>query len=98
MLLTQDAPAKALLQESGHASLVVIGSRPGALSGLLLDSVSRAVLEAATCPVLVVQRGEAADTIDTAEDAGAVDVREDAEDGEAGAVAAGGRGPARVGS
>jgi nucleotide-binding universal stress UspA family protein len=57
VLLTQDAPASALLQESGHASLVVIGSRPGALSGLVLDSVSRAVLEAAGCPVLVVQRG-----------------------------------------
>jgi hypothetical protein len=37
---------------------MVIGSRPGALSGLVLESVSRAVLDAATCPVLVVPRGE----------------------------------------
>jgi nucleotide-binding universal stress UspA family protein len=60
VLLTQDAPAVALLREAEHASLVVIGSRPGALSGLVLDSVSRAVLDAARCPVLVVQRGEPA--------------------------------------
>jgi nucleotide-binding universal stress UspA family protein len=60
VLLTQDAPAVALLREAEHALLVVIGSRPGALSGLVLDSVSRAVLDAARCPVLVVQRGEPA--------------------------------------
>jgi nucleotide-binding universal stress UspA family protein len=60
VLLTQDAPAVALLREAEHASLVVIGSRPGALSGLVLDTVSRAVLDAARCPVLVVQRGEPA--------------------------------------
>jgi nucleotide-binding universal stress UspA family protein len=58
LMLTQDAAASAVLQQSAGASLVVIGSRPGALSGLLLDSVSRPVLEIATCPVLVVQRGE----------------------------------------
>jgi nucleotide-binding universal stress UspA family protein len=58
LMLTQDAPATALLRQARGASLVVIGSRPGALSGLLLDSVSRALLESSSCPVLVVQRGE----------------------------------------
>jgi nucleotide-binding universal stress UspA family protein len=58
LLLTQEAPATALLRQARDASLVVIGSRPGALSGLLLDSVSRALLESSPSPVLVVQRGE----------------------------------------
>jgi nucleotide-binding universal stress UspA family protein len=57
LMLTQDTPATALLQQARTATLVVIGSRPGALSGLLLDSVSRALLESSPCPVLVVQRG-----------------------------------------
>jgi nucleotide-binding universal stress UspA family protein len=58
VLLTQDSPATALVRQSERAALVVIGSRPGALAGLILDSVSRAVLDSARCPVLVVQRGE----------------------------------------
>ena len=58
VLLTQDSPAVALLRQAQHASLLVIGSRPGALSGLVLDSVSRTVLDTTSCPVLVVQRGE----------------------------------------
>jgi nucleotide-binding universal stress UspA family protein len=73
VLLTQDSPAVALLRQAEHASLVVIGSRPGALSGLVLESVSRAVLEAGRCPVLVVQRGEPVDT-GAEVGAGAVDV------------------------
>jgi nucleotide-binding universal stress UspA family protein len=60
LMLTQEAPATALLRQAHGAQLIVIGSRPGALSGLVLDSVSRPVLEAPPCPVLVVQRGEAA--------------------------------------
>jgi nucleotide-binding universal stress UspA family protein len=60
LMLTQDSPATALLAQARDAALIVIGSRPGALSGLLLDSVSRAILESAACPVLVVQRGEPA--------------------------------------
>jgi len=77
VLLTQDSPAVALLREAEHASLVVVGSRPGALSGLVLESVSRAVLESARCPVLVVQRGEpvaeAADPADVADVADVTD-------------------------
>jgi nucleotide-binding universal stress UspA family protein len=57
LMLTQDAPATALLRQARGAALVVIGSRPGALSGLVLDSVSRALLESSPSPVLVVQRG-----------------------------------------
>lgn len=68
LMLTQEHPAAALLQQARDAQLVVIGSRPGALSGLVLDSVSRAVLEAPPCPVLVVQRGEPADRVEVTRD------------------------------
>jgi nucleotide-binding universal stress UspA family protein len=68
LMLTQEPPATALLRQARGAQLVVIGSRPGALSGLVLDSVSRAVLEAPPCPVLVVQRGEPVRPGDVTED------------------------------
>jgi hypothetical protein len=45
----------------GTVGLVVVGTRgAAALAGLAFDSVSRAVLRDATCPVLVAPRPEAA--------------------------------------
>jgi nucleotide-binding universal stress UspA family protein len=55
-VVTESDPAPALVGLASTASLLVIGGRPGALSGLVRGSVSRAVLEAASCPVLAVPR------------------------------------------
>jgi nucleotide-binding universal stress UspA family protein len=50
------APSQCLVDASASASLVVVGSRGlGYFSGLLLGSVSQAVLHRATCPVMVVR-------------------------------------------
>jgi nucleotide-binding universal stress UspA family protein len=50
------APGRCLADASAGASLVVVGSRGlGYFSGLLLGSVSQAVLHRATCPVMVVR-------------------------------------------
>jgi len=55
-LITRDRPAHALLEQSRHAQLVVVGSRGrGTASRLLLGSVSNAVLHKAHCSVAVVR-------------------------------------------
>lgn len=48
------SPVAALMNESEHAQLVVVGSRGrGGFAGLLLGSTSRALLRRSACPVLV---------------------------------------------
>ena len=55
-VLVQDRPAHALAQSTGDAQLVVVGSRGrGGLTGMLLGSVSQAMLQHAECPVAVVR-------------------------------------------
>jgi nucleotide-binding universal stress UspA family protein len=51
--------ARALLDESTQAQLVVVGSRGhGEITGLLLHSVSNALVHAAGCPVAIVRSGD----------------------------------------
>lgn len=54
--LVHASPAHALMVESGEAQLVVVGSRGhGGFAGMLLGSVSQAVLQHADCPVAVIR-------------------------------------------
>ena len=53
--LVHSHPVQALLDEADGAELIVVGSRGrGGFTGMLLGSVSQAVLHHATCPVAVV--------------------------------------------
>jgi nucleotide-binding universal stress UspA family protein len=55
-IVTQDSPARSLIEQARGAQLVVVGSRGrGALAGLLLGSTSQALLHHAPCPVAVVR-------------------------------------------
>ncbi|HVC13422.1 MAG TPA: universal stress protein [Acidimicrobiales bacterium] len=54
--VVEGPPGRVLVDESDHASLVVVGSRGrGAFAGMLLGSVSEFVTTHAHCPVVVVR-------------------------------------------
>lgn len=55
-VVTQGRPIERLLEEAATAQLVVVGSRGrGGFTGMLLGSTSQALIQHATCPVLVVR-------------------------------------------
>ncbi|MVU78379.1 universal stress protein [Nocardia sp. ET3-3] len=57
-ILVRDNPARALLDESDGAQLVVVGSHGrGGFTGMLLGSTANAVLHSADCPTLIVRAG-----------------------------------------
>lgn len=59
-IITRDRPVRALVEQSEGAQLLVVGSHGrGGFKGMLLGSTSRALLQSAPCPMMVV-RPEAA--------------------------------------
>ncbi|HEY8726117.1 MAG TPA: universal stress protein [Gaiellaceae bacterium] len=57
-IAVEDAPAKALLDASRDADLLVVGSHGHGLSGLFLGSVSLECVQHAACPVLIYRGSE----------------------------------------
>jgi nucleotide-binding universal stress UspA family protein len=55
-IAVEDTPARALLDASRDADLLVVGSHGHGLSGLLLGSVSLECAQHAACPVLIYRR------------------------------------------
>lgn len=56
LVITRDRPAQALLQQAGRAQLLVIGAGGrGNYAGLLLGSVTHALLHRSPCPLAVVR-------------------------------------------
>jgi nucleotide-binding universal stress UspA family protein len=55
-IAVEEAPAKALLDASRDADLLVVGSHGHGLSGLFLGSVSLECAQHAACPVVIVRR------------------------------------------
>jgi nucleotide-binding universal stress UspA family protein len=55
-IAVEDSPAKALLDASRDADLLVVGSHGHGLSGLFLGSVSLECAQHAACPVVIVRR------------------------------------------
>ena len=55
-IITEEGPAKAILDAAIDADLIVVGSRGhGGFAALLLGSVSRTVLQHAECPVAIIR-------------------------------------------
>ena len=58
-LITRDRPVRALTEASEGAQLLVTGSHGrGGFKGMLLGSTSRALLQSAPCPMMVVRPEE----------------------------------------
>jgi nucleotide-binding universal stress UspA family protein len=55
-IAVEDEPAKALVDASRDADLLVVGSHGHGLSGLFLGSVSLECAQHAACPVVIVRR------------------------------------------
>jgi nucleotide-binding universal stress UspA family protein len=55
-IAVEDEPAKALLDASRDADLLVVGSHGHGLSGLFLGSVSLECAQHAACPVVIVRK------------------------------------------